>query len=104
MTVQHISSALLQAQRRGTQRRDKNLMSIEVRRDPPTKRFPEGDVDEICGTGTFHVERMNDSQIALILYAADGETMSVMFEPKIWPKRGHAKHVAARVVWHEKAR
>lgn len=76
---------------------------IEVRRDPPSARHP-GEIDEIVGSGTFHLERMNESQFALLLYGAAGESMCVMVEPRIVPKRGAWKHVKARIDWHDEPR
>ena len=74
---------------------------IEVRRDPPTRRHPEGDIDEICGTGTFHLERVDSGLISLMLYGEAGDTMSVWLEPKRQPTRASRPHIQARVVWHE---
>lgn len=76
---------------------------IEVRRDPPSRSVPEGDIDEICGRGEFHLERMNDSAFALMLYGEHGDTMCVWFGPvrQASRKNGRQPHVRVTVGWHE---
>jgi hypothetical protein len=76
---------------------------IEVRRDPPTRREPDGAIDEICGSGRFHLERMSDDTIALLLDGDAGDTLCVLLEPKRRPRRGSAPHVRARILWVEDA-
>lgn len=76
---------------------------IEVRRDLQTRSCPEGDIDEICGKGEFHLERMEDSVFALMLYGDAGDTMCVWLTPKRWSKKnGQAPHIKAAVSWHDK--
>lgn len=72
-------------------------MTIEIRRDPPSKACPEGEVDEVVGRGFLHLERMGHSQFMLIFYGEQGDELRLMLEPKVWPKRGRAAHVRARV-------
>lgn len=74
---------------------------IEVRRDPPSVGEPQGEIDEICGRGDFHLERMSDSEFALMLYGEKGDTMCVWLTPKRQPSRGVARHVRATVGWHD---
>lgn len=74
---------------------------IEIRRDAPLKQDAEGAIDEIVGRGSFHLERMSDAEFALILESEDGDRLCVMIIPKVWPKHGRPKHIAARIFWHD---
>lgn len=78
---------------------------IEVRRDPPTLACPEGEIDEICGHGQFHLERMSDQEFALMLYGEKGDVMCVWLTPKRKDSRrgGQRPHVRALVGWHDTA-
>lgn len=74
---------------------------IEIRRDPPTKRHPEGDIDEIVGRGFLHLERMSPSHFCLLFYAATGETLCLDIGPTRRGNCSRLPHVGASVSWHE---